>query len=118
MKRRLSGGVTSRQNASSYCPLQLDACLECMGQFVFWENTSIFFHNFLQTNVLVFLIHTYIHIQLYLRNRRFKDLYPLMLSLIEERYTYVRVYVCVCARVCACLAQTRNCIYSTVFRGS
>jgi len=54
MKRFLSGSVTSRQNASSYYPLQLDACLEYLSP-----------HSFLQTNVLVIVI------QLYLRNRKF-----------------------------------------------
>jgi hypothetical protein len=65
MKRLLSGGVTSRQNASSYYPLQLDACLEYISP-----------HKFLQTNVLVIVI------QLYLRKRKFKVLCILMLSLI------------------------------------
>ena len=40
MKRRLSGVVTSRQNASNYYPLMLDACLECKGQFILWEYIS------------------------------------------------------------------------------
>jgi len=105
MKRRLSGGVTSRQKASNHYPLMLDACLECTGQFVLWENISF---SQLSPNKSLGFPNTFI--RLYLRNRKLKDLCLLMLSLIW-RTLYICACVCVC--VCACLRVSHK--HDTVF---
>jgi hypothetical protein len=83
------------------------------------------YHNFLQTNVLVFLIRTYKQLFNFITETEGLRTFAIVVTHLRNAIhmcvracTYVRARACMCARARTCLAQTRNCIYSAVCHGS